>query len=207
MMAGTLTSATAAPNPALGFLARQIQRRQLRIVDGAATMQRRCVRVRAIAREAFPQIGEPSVSPVLLDQARKANPPAPLAAMTRDVEQVELTLQLFEDDRSAVAHSRNPKPASAGTISISHCFSTSRRVCGSPPSPPAYPVGLSLHDLICISPLHAHKLPSLSRRTPGTGSGVRGPLISIVGGSRNPCRNELGGTSSSWLQARHDTRT
>jgi len=95
-------------------------------------MQRRCVRVRAIAREAFPQIGEPSVSPVLLDQARKANPPAPLAAMTRDVEQVELALQLSEGDRSTVAHSRNPNPASAGTISISHCFSTSRRTRGFP---------------------------------------------------------------------------
>src|SRR5438046_1608171 len=32
-------------------------------------------------------------------------------------------------------------------------------------------------------------------------------LISVGGGSRNPCRNELGGISSSLLQARHDTRT
>src|SRR5947208_9603707 len=46
------------PRPsASGFLARQKQRRQLRIVDRAATMQRRCVRVRAIVR-ALPQIGQ-----------------------------------------------------------------------------------------------------------------------------------------------------
>src|SRR5947207_7032072 len=75
MMAGTLTSATAAPNPALGFLARQKQRRQLRRVDRAATMQRRCVRVRAIAREALPQIGQPHIGAVLLDKDRKADRP------------------------------------------------------------------------------------------------------------------------------------
>src|SRR5436190_5652267 len=94
MMAGTLTSATAAPNPALGFLARQKQRRQLRIVDGAATMQRRCVRVRAIAREALPQIGQPDIGAVLLDQARKADPTAALAAMAGDLEHRQLALQL-----------------------------------------------------------------------------------------------------------------
>ena len=38
---------------ALGF-AQQEQRRQLRIIDGAATVQRCCARVRTIAREAFP---------------------------------------------------------------------------------------------------------------------------------------------------------
>jgi hypothetical protein len=37
-----------------GFLARQKQRRQLRIVDGAPIVQRRCARVRAIAREGIP---------------------------------------------------------------------------------------------------------------------------------------------------------
>src|SRR5947207_14226035 len=78
----------------------------------------------AIARETFPSVGQPCVSPVLIDQTRKANPAATLAAMTRDVEQVELALQLSEGDRSTVAHSRNPNPASAGTISISHCSST-----------------------------------------------------------------------------------
>ena len=59
---------------ASGFLARQKQRRQLRIVDGAATMQCRCVRVRAIAREALPQIGQPHIGAVLLDQVRETNP-------------------------------------------------------------------------------------------------------------------------------------
>src|SRR6266550_9397890 len=83
---------------ASGFIARQKQRRQLRIVDGAATMQRRCVRVRAIAREALPQIGQTCISPVLIDQTRKADPAATLAAMTRDVEQVELALQLAQRD-------------------------------------------------------------------------------------------------------------
>src|SRR5436190_20135050 len=86
MMAGTLTSATAAPNPALGFIARQEQRRQLRIVDGAAIMQRRCVRVRAIAREALPQIGQALIGAMVLDQARKADPPTALAAMAGDFE-------------------------------------------------------------------------------------------------------------------------
>src|SRR5438309_11924102 len=98
MMAGTLTSATAAPNPALRFLARQKQRRQLRVVDGAAVIQRRCVRVRAIAREALPQIGQPHIGAVVLDQSRETDSPATLAAMTRDVEQVELALQLTQRD-------------------------------------------------------------------------------------------------------------
>ena len=59
---------------ASGFLARQKQRWQLRIVDGTATMQRHCVRVRAIAREALPQIGQPHIGAVLLDQVRETNP-------------------------------------------------------------------------------------------------------------------------------------
>src|SRR5438874_4515127 len=71
---------------ASGFLARQKQRRQLRIVDGAATMQRRCVRVRAIAREALPQIGQAHIGAMVLDQARKADPPTALAAMAGDFE-------------------------------------------------------------------------------------------------------------------------
>src|ERR1051325_6385314 len=83
-------------------------------------------------RQGFPKSGATRICAVLLDQSRRADAAAPLAAMTRDVEQVELALQLAERDRSAVAHSRNPKPASAATISISHGFSTIRRACGSP---------------------------------------------------------------------------
>ena len=85
-------------------------------------------------RRGFPKSGATRICAVLLDQSRKADAAAPLAAMTRDVEQVELALQLAERDRSAVAHSRNPNPASASTISISHIFSMSRRALGSPKS-------------------------------------------------------------------------
>ena len=64
----------------------------------AAVMNRRNPRVRAIAREALPQIGKPSVSPVLLDQARKADPTATLAAMAGDIEHAQLALQFAKRD-------------------------------------------------------------------------------------------------------------
>ena len=51
-----------------------------------------------ITREAFPQIGKPSVSPVFLDQARKANPTAALAAMAGNVEHRQLALQFANRD-------------------------------------------------------------------------------------------------------------
>ena len=54
--------------------------------------------VRTIAREALPQIGQPSVSPVLIDQTRKANPTATLAAMAGDIEHRQLALQLAQRD-------------------------------------------------------------------------------------------------------------
>jgi len=51
-----------------------------------------------ITREAFPQIGKPSVSPVFLDQSREADPPAAFAAMAGNVERRQLALQLAQHD-------------------------------------------------------------------------------------------------------------
>ena len=51
-----------------------------------------------IAREASHKSGNPVSAPVLLDQARKADPPAPLTAMARDVEHGQLALQLAKRD-------------------------------------------------------------------------------------------------------------
>ena len=51
-----------------------------------------------ITREAFPQIGKPSVSPVFLDQSRETDPPAALAAMAGDFEHRQLALQFAKRD-------------------------------------------------------------------------------------------------------------
>jgi len=61
-------------------------------------MQRRCVRVRAIAREALPQIGQPHIGAVLLDQAGETNPTAALAAMAIDFQHRQLALKLAKRD-------------------------------------------------------------------------------------------------------------
>ena len=66
-------------------------------------MQRCCARVRAIAREALPQIGQPHIGAVLLDQALKADPTAALAAMAGDIEHGQLALQLAIDPRLLIA--------------------------------------------------------------------------------------------------------
>ena len=47
-----------------------------------------------ITREAFPQIGKPSVSPVFLDQSRETDSPATLAAMAIDFQHRQLALKL-----------------------------------------------------------------------------------------------------------------
>jgi len=46
--------------------------------------------VLTIAREIFPQIGQPPIGAVLLDQSRETNPAAALAAMAGNVEQIYL---------------------------------------------------------------------------------------------------------------------
>ena len=51
-----------------------------------------------ITREAFPQIGKPSVSPVFLDQSRETDSPATLAAMAGGIEDRQLALQLAQRD-------------------------------------------------------------------------------------------------------------
>src|ERR1051326_4235060 len=86
----------------------------------------------AIARKAFPQIGQPCIDPMLVNQSGKADAALAIAPVAGDLQHGQLALQLAERNRAAVAHSGNPKPASAATISISHSFSTSRRACGSP---------------------------------------------------------------------------
>ena len=67
-------------NNASSVLARQEQRRQLRIVDGAATVQCCCPRVRAITREAFPQFGQPCVCTALFNQPHQADTAMSVAA-------------------------------------------------------------------------------------------------------------------------------
>ena len=52
----------------------------------------------AIAREALPQIGQPHIGTVVLDQARKADPTATLAAMAGNVERRQLALQFAKRD-------------------------------------------------------------------------------------------------------------
>ena len=51
-----------------------------------------------ITREAFPQIGQACISPVFLDQARKADPTAALAAMAGNVEHRQLALEIAKRD-------------------------------------------------------------------------------------------------------------
>jgi len=49
-------------------------------------MQRRRVRMLTITRKALPQIGQPCISPVLLNQPREIDLAATLAAMATDLE-------------------------------------------------------------------------------------------------------------------------
>jgi len=58
----------------------------------------------AITRKALPQIGQPRIGSMLIDQPRNADSAVPVAAMTFDFEPVELALKLAEGDRSAKAH-------------------------------------------------------------------------------------------------------
>jgi hypothetical protein len=83
--------------------------------------------VLAIARQRFPQIGEPCISPVVIDEARKAYGAMPIAAMAFDVEHLELADKLGQGDGSATAHSRKPKPVSLSTSEISQSCSISFR--------------------------------------------------------------------------------
>jgi hypothetical protein len=56
------------------------------------------VRVRAIAREALPQIGQLHIGAVVLDQSRKAYSTAALAAVAGNIEHAQLASQIAQRD-------------------------------------------------------------------------------------------------------------
>jgi hypothetical protein len=97
------------------LIARHIQSRQLWIIDRIACSARLSASSGNRPRSS-PTNREPFYPPCSISRA-KAD-----AAMTFDAQTDRACPQLAKGDRSMIAHSRNPYPASASTSAISHFF-------------------------------------------------------------------------------------